>query len=321
MAEITVENITPDEYDDSFVVDCARVSFAKRSSQFTYEQNAKLIRYLHNPPDSVPHWAPFAGPRLKFYLDVLPGDLIVFLLRANQTGFTVTGGDALRCPGVWVDGSLWAWYENLWAFPEELRPTIVKYLREWFPICAEVFKWNGLDDDEPLDPRVVPQRSDYANLRIKAPIFVARQLVKHQKELVWSEVSRRYISSEPELWWPKKWHKAPTHSKQGASDEEFNLTDMIDPELIELFGPANGVTYWKMSADMAVKHYNQAVKKGMAPEEARMILPQNMMTEWIWTGSLRAFVRVIRERTAPGAQQSGTRETAEKIAQALNIRM
>lgn len=304
MAEITVENITPDEYDDSFVVDCARVSFAKRSSQYTREQNAKLIRYLHNPPDSVPHWAPFAGPRLKFYLNMRPTDLMDFLLRANQTGFTVTAGDTWFFPGVWVDGSLWAWYENLWAFPEEPRTTIIKYLRKQFPICAEVFKWNDLDDDRPLDPRVVPQRSEYINLRIKAPIFVARQLVKHQKELVWSEVSRRYISSEPELWWPKKWHKAPTHSKQGASDEEFPIPQG-----------------WEHDTEEAVRRYNRAIEAGMAPEEARIILPQNMMTEWIWTGSPRAFARVIRERTAPGAQKSGTRETAEKIAKAINFQV
>lgn len=310
MAEITVENITPDEYNDNFVVDCARVSFAKRSDQFTREQNAKLIRYLHSPPDSVPHWAPFAGPRLKFYLDVRPTDLMDFLLRANQTGFTVTAGDAWFFPGVWVDGSLWAWYENLWAFPEELRPTITRYLREQFPMCAEVFQWNDLDDDGPMDPRVEPQRSEYSNLRIKAPIFVARQLEKHQKELVWSEVSRRYINSEPELWWPKKWHKAPTHSKQGASNEEFRL------ETVGLLPQT-----WEHATEEAVRRYNWAIEAGMAPEEARMILPQNMMTEWIWTGSQHAFMRVIRERTAPGAQQSGTREAAEKIAKALNIKV
>ena len=145
--------------------------------------------------------------------------------------------------------------------------------------------------------------------------------MKHQKELVWSEVSRRYISSEPELWWPNKWHKAPTHSKQGASNEELKLVDLLDPELLELFGPTDGQSVWKMGPDNAVKAYNNAIEKGMAPEEARMILPQNMMTEWIWTGSPRAFARVIRERTAPGAQQSGTRETAEKIAKALNMRI
>lgn len=312
MAEITVENITPDKYDDNFVVDCARVSFAKRYDQFTQEQNAKLIRYLHNPPDSVPHWAPFAGPRLKFHLDVLPGDLVVFLWRANLTGFDVTTkGDSLFSPGVWVDGSLWAWYENLWTFPEELRTTIVKYLRDQFPVCAKVFRWNELDTDEPMDPRVSPQRSDYINLRIKAPIFVARQLGKHQKELVWSEVSRRYISSEPELWWPEKWHKAPTHSKQGASEEIY--TDCFAREL--------NISNIIGLADSSVKSYEVLVGDGLAPEEARMILPQNMMTEWIWTGSPRAFARVIRERTAPGAQKSGTRETAEKIAKAINFQV
>ena len=58
--------------------------------------------------------------------------------------------------------------------------------------------------------------------RFKAPIFVARQLVKHQVGLTWNEVSRRYVKSEPELWWPEKWRKAAENVKQGSSDEEFD---------------------------------------------------------------------------------------------------
>lgn len=58
--------------------------------------------------------------------------------------------------------------------------------------------------------------------RFKAPIFVARQLVKHQVGLTWNEVSRRYVKAAPELWWPEKWRKAAENVKQGSSDEEYN---------------------------------------------------------------------------------------------------
>lgn len=138
-------------------------------------------------------------------------------------------------------------------------------------------------------------------LRIKAPIFVARQLVKHQVGGVWNEVSRRYVDSEPEFWFPEQWRGRPEGSmKQGSSG--------VMPE----------TAMWGSAASEHVKNclswYESAIASGMAPEQARMILPQNMMTEWYWTGSLMFFVRVCRERLAPGAQLE-TREVAEGIAE------
>jgi thymidylate synthase (FAD) len=138
-------------------------------------------------------------------------------------------------------------------------------------------------------------------LRIKAPIFVARQLVKHQVGGVWNEVSRRYVDSEPEFYFPEVWRGRPQGSiKQGSSGKHETSDD------------------WDMVAkdhlDTALLIYNNMIADGVAPEQARMILPQNMMTEWYWTGSLMFFCRVCRERLAPGAQQE-TREVAEQIAE------
>ena len=316
MAEITVENITPETYTDDFVVDCARVSYAKRADQFTPEQNEKLIRYLFNPPDSVPHWAPFAGPRIGYLISLERNQLEYFLLNSNLRGFVikVVSGDNEYFKTLSVNGSLWAWYENVINLPGHIANAITNNLACRFPVCSKVFGW------EKYNPDYIPTNlvgyvtfTQTANLRIKAPIFVARQLVKHQADLVLSEVSRRYISTEPELWWPKEWHKAPTHSKQGASDELFDFTqDLV------WRGTGDPIQEFKNYAEDQATLYNHAILKGMAPEEARMILPQNMMTEWIWTGTHDAFRRVLRERLAPGAQKSGTRETAEKIKQALN---
>lgn len=127
-----------------------------------------------------------------------------------------------------------------------------------------------------------------ATFVIKAPIFVARQLGKHQVGLVWNEVSRRYVDEEPEFFFPQEWRGRPINAKQG-SDGVFLLdAEYLTPhELVE-------------EALIGYKHY---ISKGMAPEQARMMLPQNMMTEWWWTGSLAAWARVFKQRLDPHTQQ------------------
>lgn len=136
------------------------------------------------------------------------------------------------------------------------------------------------------------------SLRWKAPIFVARQLVKHQVGLTWNEVSRRYVKTTPELWWPEKWRKAAENVKQGSSDEEF---------------PVRGILHGRIKdAENVLADYNYLIEQGLCPEQARMFLPQNTMTEWIWTGSLYAWVRVWKQRTYPTAQAE-TRNLVNQI--------
>ena len=118
---------------------------------------------------------------------------------------------------------------------------------------------------------------------IKAPIFVARQLVKHQVGLVWNEVSRRYVDDEPEFYIPKEWRLKAEDKKQGSSDEtvEHNI--------------ASTMLYCKET-------YENLLNKNIAPEMARMVLPQNMMTEWYWSGTLFAFARVCNLRCKSDTQ-------------------
>ena len=128
---------------------------------------------------------------------------------------------------------------------------------------------------------------------IKAPIFVARQLVKHQVGLVWNEVSRRYVDDEPEFYTPKRWRLKADNKKQGSSDEtiEYNIDGSI----------------------MFVKQtYENLLKAGVAPEMARMVLPQNLYTEWYWSGTLMAFARVCNLRCAKDTQWE-TRQIADMI--------
>lgn len=141
-------------------------------------------------------------------------------------------------------------------------------------------------------------------LRISAPIFVSRQLVKHQVGGVWNEVSRRYVDEEPSFYFPDKWRKRAENVKQGSSDEEVSIIEEITHG--DEYDPAYDVCFY------AVDNYNKLLLKGVAAEQARMILPQNMMTTWIWTGSLMFFARVCKQRLDPHAQKE-TQEVAEQI--------
>lgn len=144
-------------------------------------------------------------------------------------------------------------------------------------------------------------------LRVKAPIFVARQLVKHQVGGVWNEVSRRYVDSEPEFWFPDVWRGRPEGSMKQGSSGVVDLQTHKNQNLYSFVLPTDAVA-------QSLRCYEQLLEAGVAPEQARMILPQNMMTEWYWTGSLMFWCRVCRERLAPGAQLE-TRQVAEQIAE------
>lgn len=149
-----------------------------------------------------------------------------------------------------------------------------------------------------------PFSHSYASFRIKAPIFVARQLVKHTVGLSWNEVSRRYVSTEPEFYLPKYWRKAAENVKQGSSDEDSKTTwDYAACQLIE-------------EADMI---YKQLLNDGVCAEQARMILPQNTMTEWIWSGSLYAFARVCNLRLDSHTQLET--QTVAKLIDAYMIEL
>jgi thymidylate synthase (FAD) len=129
-----------------------------------------------------------------------------------------------------------------------------------------------------------------ATFHIEAPIFVARQLVKHQVGLVWNEVSRRYVDDKPRFFSPSSWRPRSEDKKQG-SDKHDIIPDMRQA--------------WKVyesAIHNISKTYGILLEMGVAPEQARMVLPQSMMTEWYWTGSLAAWSRVCRLRVSDDAQ-------------------
>ena len=138
-------------------------------------------------------------------------------------------------------------------------------------------------------------------IRVKAPIFMARQFVKHQIGLVWNEESRRYIDEEPEFYYPSSWRGRPTNAKQGSADYCVDIMEENGE-----WNPVLGVV------DECLRVYEKLIRFGVAPEQARMVLPQNTMTNWMWTGSLVAFARVCKLRLDSHAQKEA-QELAQKI--------
>lgn len=139
-----------------------------------------------------------------------------------------------------------------------------------------------------------PFNHSFMTFCIKAPIFVARQLVKH-KFMPWNEVSRRYVDSAPEFFMPDGWRGRADNVKQGSTDELIWKADTIPT-----------------SVRKALEDYSWMIEAGVCPEQARMVLPQNTMTEWWWSGTLGAFLDMLVLRLDPHTQKE-TRLVAELI--------
>jgi thymidylate synthase (FAD) len=149
-----------------------------------------------------------------------------------------------------------------------------------------------------------PFNHAFMSFRVKAPIFVARQLVKHEY-LPWNEVSRRYVTDEPEFYFPDYWRKAADNVKQGSSDE-----------------PVKDNSFWLLNAkqgcEVILNDYRSMLKEGVCAEQARMVLPQNTMTEWIWSGTLFAFAKMCKLRLDSHTQKE-TREVAQLVAKEAEV--
>ena len=136
----------------------------------------------------------------------------------------------------------------------------------------------------------------FASFHIKAPIFVARQLVKH-KFLRWNEISRRYVDDEPEFYEPDKWRGRSADKKQGSD------------------GVVSNINIGNITLTAKVL-YNSLIERGVCPEQARMVLPQSTMTEWYWSGSLDAFSDMCNLRCKPDTQAE-TRIVADAISKEM----
>ena len=129
-----------------------------------------------------------------------------------------------------------------------------------------------------------PFNHAFISFEVQAPIFVRAQLVKHEY-LIMSEFSRRYITDDITFYEPNVWRKAAKNKKQGSSNEGINSE----------YNPA-------YNNSSALHAYHRALDEGVAPEQARMLLPQSIMTEWTWSGTLGAFAKMCTLRLHPEAQ-------------------
>ena len=143
-----------------------------------------------------------------------------------------------------------------------------------------------------------PFNHAFATFHVKAPVFVARQLVKHEY-MPWNEISRRYVDSEPEFYIPDVWRGRSADKKQGSEGEVKSNANVF---------------YYNTKALMI---YNQQIDEGVSPEQARMHLPQSMMTEWYWSGTLYAFAKMCGLRLKEDTQAE-TRIVAEKIEDVMS---
>ena len=216
------------------------------------------------------------------------------------------------------------WYEiNENPHLKDSDKSLIKYLargvtsKDWDALIKEVAECNCPESVVEIlnHIRTLPRHwSPFANggtikLHIKAPIFVARQLFKHQAGFnPPNEVSRRYVTEEPEFYVPEVWRKAAKDKKQGSLDEKATFDSWFVNDL-EIFSP-------DILMDVCVNYYNMLIEDGVCAEQARMVLPQSMYTEWVWTGNLYAWATLYNTRTKPDVQRE-TKEVAYQIGEII----
>jgi thymidylate synthase (FAD) len=136
-------------------------------------------------------------------------------------------------------------------------------------------------------------------IRETVPIFVARERFRHTVGFVYNEVSRRYVSDTPEIWRPEVWRSKPEGSIKQGSGDQFDDQSWADDVYLE-------------ATTKAKRAYDSLIHRGIAPEQARAVLPQSMYTSYYVTGSLSAWARFYNLRAAPDAQAE-IQELADKV--------
>jgi thymidylate synthase (FAD) len=180
-------------------------------------------------------------------------------------------------------------------------------IQEGIPECYEdltnqVWQWRNTPTHD------TPFNHGFFSFEVKAPVFVARHLVKHEY-LIMSEYSRRYITDDIEFYTPKVWRKAAADVKQGSSDEAVDK-----PSFIEMYNGFTGSN--KDYNEICLAQYNSLIEEDVAPEQARMVLPQSLMTSWTWSGTLGAFSNMCKLRLSSDTQAE-TREVAQAVYEEL----
>jgi thymidylate synthase (FAD) len=177
------------------------------------------------------------------------------------------------------------------------RVSLGKHVDEFTEKDAKLIKY--LSDHDHVSPFFHPQ----ARFRLKMPIWMAREWFRHTVGFARNEVSRRYVDDLPTFFIPDELRSRAPNKKQGSKDDVHEQNDLFRKFMME-------------ECTGAVSTYTLMLGQGLCPEQARMILPQSMMTEFIETGSLAAYARLVKLRTSPDAQKE-IRDVAESIGKVL----
>lgn len=180
------------------------------------------------------------------------------------------------------------------------RVSLGKHVDEFTERDAKLCKY--LADHDHISPFFHPQ----ARFRLKMPIWMAREWYRHTIGFARNEVSRRYVDDEPTFHLPEFIRGRAANKKQGSLDDAHHENELM-------------MNVVKESCSQSLYHYNGLIKSGVPPEQARMVLPQNMMTEFIETGSLAAYARLCKLRMGPDAQKE-IQDVARLVSDALSTK-
>lgn len=294
---------TPDS--DLKVVNSARVSFSKIHHEFDSKADTGLIRYLATHD----HWTPFAHCRntMAFYM---PKSMVAeFIISMGQEINSATIYKMVDLKGILVIRT------SLYGFASmankivsagliDFYPMyfqILDVLKSQYPVSTQYLIKDDLDHDEYRADYEVPPVHEYVEcldpyftdvtLKINTPIFVARQDFKHMVGRVFNEVSRRYVDDEPNVYFPDVWRGRAENKKQGSLSTACEFFD------------EDGINSLRNSVQDTVNVYNELITLKIAPEQARMILPQSMMTEYYVTAHIPAWNRFLNQREDDHAQE------------------
>lgn len=200
-------------------------------------------------------------------------------------------------------------------FTEEQNNNLIRFLArgmakgDWEELVSEVATGQHPDQARSLAVSLrsipehwVPFGHPHISIRMSAPVPIARQAFKHKIGLVESEESRRYVSSTPVVYVPDAFRSAAASVKQGSGDVHPDSEYWLDR--------------YRMRAEKCIQQYEDMIKAGICPEQARFILPQGVEVNWLWTGSLYAYANFYNQRSDSHAQKE-IQELAEQINQII----
>src|SRR5690625_1146084 len=272
---------------DALVVDAARASFTKGHDTYTDEQNTRLINYLARHD----HWTPFSHPRFTFRAH--QSDIDLYSLSQTDIAGMVWERCIFSLYDVDVRHSFYGWANLIknGKVSEPLAGQINGALFDAMPRSYAAFFDYEHHEDYNLVHLDHPDFID-VTLLYEVPIFVARQEFKHMVGFTRNERSGRYVTADTEFYRPKVWRKKPEGSIKQGSGANFT-------------GEENqGLRAWhRANISITKNHYSNFIETGAAPEMARMVLPQSMITSYVVTANLTGLARFVYQRTKPDAQK------------------